>query len=101
MTPLHVVSGMSGAVMVLPRDGLRDKTGKLLHYDRVYYIGENDFYIPRDANGKFQSFSDASAFFPQTMELMRKLVPTHVVFEGRVGALQARMRSRRRSAKPC
>jgi nitrite reductase (NO-forming) len=41
MTPLHVISGMSGAVMVLPREGLRDKTGKLLHYDRVYYIGEN------------------------------------------------------------
>ena len=36
MTVLHVISGMSGAVMVLPREGLRVKTGKLLHYDRIY-----------------------------------------------------------------
>jgi nitrite reductase (NO-forming) len=35
MIPWHVVSGMNGAVMVLPRDGLKDATGKLLHYDRV------------------------------------------------------------------
>jgi hypothetical protein len=81
------ISGMSGAVMVLPREGLRDKTGKLLHYDRIYYIGENDFYVPRGDDGKFQSFTDASDFFPKTLELMRKLVPTHVVFEGKVGAL--------------
>jgi hypothetical protein len=53
MTPLHVILGISGAVMVLPRDGLRDKTGKLLHYDHVYYIGENDFYVPRGEDGKF------------------------------------------------
>ncbi len=92
MTVLHVISGMSGAVMVLPREGLRDKTGKLLHYDRIYYIGENDFYGPRGDDGKFQSFTDASDFFPKTLALMRKLVPTHVVFEGKVG---------RRSAKPC
>jgi nitrite reductase (NO-forming) len=87
MTVLHVISGMSGAVMVLPSEGLRDKTGKPLHYDRIYYIGENDFYIPRGEDGKFQSFTDASGFFPKTLELMRKLVPSHVVFEGRVGAL--------------
>ena len=87
MTPLHVISGMSGAVMVLPREGLRDKAGKLLHYDRIYYIGENDFYVPRGADGKFQSFTDASDYFPRSLELMRKLVPTHVVFEGKVGAL--------------
>jgi nitrite reductase (NO-forming) len=87
MIPLHVVSGMSGAVMVLPREGLRDAAGKLLHYDRVYYIGENDFYVPRDAKGNFESFTDASDFFPKTLELMRTLVPTHVVFEGKVGSL--------------
>jgi nitrite reductase (NO-forming) len=87
MIPLHVVSGMGGAVMVLPREGLRDAAGKLLHYDRAYYIGENDFYVPRDAKGNFESFTEASEYFPKTLELMRKLVPTHVVFEGKVGAL--------------
>jgi nitrite reductase (NO-forming) len=87
MTVLHTISGMSGAVMVLPREGLRDKNGKLLHYDRIYYIGESDFYVPRGADGKFQSFTEASDFFPKTLELMRKLVPSHIVFEGKVGAL--------------
>jgi nitrite reductase (NO-forming) len=87
MTPLHVLAGMSGAVMVLPREGLKDADGKPLHYDRVYYIGENDFYVPRGEDGKFQSFSEASDYFPKTLELMRKLVPTHVVFDGKAGAL--------------
>ncbi len=67
MTPLHVISGMNGAVMVLPREGLRDKAGKLLHYDRIYYIGESDFYVPRDAAGHFESSADASVFFPKTL----------------------------------
>lgn len=87
MTPLHAINGMSGAVMVLPRDGLRDRSGKLLRYDRVYYIGENDFYVPRGDNGKFQSFTEAADFFPKSLEIMRKLIPTHVVFEGKVGSL--------------
>lgn len=87
MTPLHVVSGMSGAVMVLPRDGLRDAAGKPLHYDRIYYIGEYGFYVPRGEDGKFQSFTEASEYFPKTLEIMLKLVPTHVVFEGKAGAL--------------
>ena len=87
MTPFHVLSGMSGAVMVLPREGLRDGAGKPLRYDRVYYIGESDFYVPRGADGKFKSFTSVGDYFPKTMEVMRKLVPTHVVFEGKVGAL--------------
>jgi FtsP/CotA-like multicopper oxidase with cupredoxin domain len=87
MIPLHVVSGMSGAVMVLPRDGLKDENGKSLRYDRVYYIGESDFYVPRDEKGKFISITDASDYFPKTLEVMHKLIPTHVVFEGKVGAL--------------
>ena len=87
MIPWHVVSGMSGAVMVLPRDGLKDRAGKPLRYDRVYYIGENDFYIPRDAKGKFKSYASAGEAYGDMVEVMRKLVPTHVVFNGRVGAL--------------
>src|SRR5262245_54414504 len=84
MIPWHIASGMSGAVMVLPRDGLRDGAGKPLKYDRVYYIGENDFYVPRDSAGKFKSYDSHGDAFADTLELMRKLVPTHVVFNGRV-----------------
>jgi len=87
MIPWHIASGMSGAVMVLPRDGLRDGAGKPLRYDRVYYIGENDFYVPRDSAGKFKTYPSHGDAFADTLELMRKLVPSHVVFNGRVGAL--------------
>lgn len=87
MTPLHVVSGMSGAIMVLPRGGLKDEKGKPLHYDKAYYIGESEFYVPRDSKGKFQSFTEFGDYFPKTMEVMRGLAPSHVVFEGKVGAL--------------
>jgi len=87
MVPWHVASGMSGAVMVLPRAGLKDAVGKPLHYDRVYYIGEQDLYVPRDAKGKFKTYASHIEAFADTMEVMRKLVPSHVVFNGRVGAL--------------
>jgi nitrite reductase (NO-forming) len=87
MIPWHVVSGMSGAVMVLPRDGLKDRAGKALHYDRVYYIGENDFYVPRDEKGKFKTYDSPGDSYTDTVEVMRKLIPTHVVFNGKAGAL--------------
>ena len=35
MIPWHVVSGMNGAVMVLPRDGLKDRDGNPVRYDRA------------------------------------------------------------------
>ncbi len=87
MIPWHVVAGMSGTIMVLPRDGLKDDKGKPVRYDTVYYIGENDFYIPRDGEGKFINYETLGDSFPETMKAMRGLIPTHVVFNGRVGAL--------------
>lgn len=48
MVPWHVTHGMNGAIMVLPRDGLKDPAGNPLRYERAYYIGEQDYYIPRD-----------------------------------------------------
>ena len=87
MIPWHVVSGMSGAIMVLPRDGLKDENGKALRYDRIYYVGENDFYLPRDENGKFKTYESAGDAYADTVEVMRKLTPTHVVFNGAKGAL--------------
>jgi nitrite reductase (NO-forming) len=87
MIPWHVVSGMSGAVMVLPRDGLKDESGKPLKYDRAYYVGESDLYIPRDESGRFKSYDSPAEAYNDTVEVMRRLTPTHVVFDGRVGAL--------------
>ena len=87
MIPYHVVQGMNGAVMVLPRDGLKDAAGKPYQYDRVYYIGEQDYYVPRDADGKYISYEGAADNMGDVMDVMRGLIPTHVVFNGRVGAL--------------
>ncbi len=87
MIPWHVVNGMQGAVMVLPRDGLKDANGKPLRYDRVYYVGETDFYIPRDEKGKFKSYANAGDAYADQETVMRGLIPSHVVFNGKVGAL--------------
>jgi nitrite reductase (NO-forming) len=87
MIPWHVVSGMHGAVMVLPREGLKDGAGKALRYDRIYYVGEHDLYVPRDEKGKYKRYESLGESYADTMELMRKLIPTHVVFNGKVGAL--------------
>lgn len=87
MIPYHVVQGMNGAVMVLPRDGLKDASGKPYTYDKVFYIGEQDFYIARDEKGKFKSYEGAADNMPDTLEVMRGLVPTHVVFNGKKGSL--------------
>jgi nitrite reductase (NO-forming) len=87
MIPWHVVSGMSGTIMVLPRDGLRDHEGKPLTYDTVFYVGESDFYVPRDEAGNFKKFDSIGESFAETLEVMRGLVPTHVVFNGKAGAL--------------
>jgi nitrite reductase (NO-forming) len=87
MIPWHVVSGMSGTIMVLPRDGLKDENGKPLKYDRIFYIGENEFYIPRDENGKFRNYASLGESYDDTLKVMRGLIPTHVVFNGKVGAL--------------
>ena len=87
MIPWHIASGMSGVVMVLPRDGLKDGKGNPLHYDRVYYIGEQDFYVPRDEKGKFKTYESHADAFADTLDTMHKLIPSHVVFNGRVNAL--------------
>ena len=87
MIPYHVVHGMNGAVMVLPRDGLKDAKGNALKYDMAYYIGEQDFYIPRDEKGAFKKYESAGEDLPDSLDVMRGLIPTHVVFNGAVGAL--------------
>ena len=87
MTPYHVTHGMTGAIMVLPRDGLSDGQGNALTYDKAYYVGENDFYVPRDENGKFKTYDAAGEDLVDWIKAAHSLTPTHVVFNGRVGAL--------------
>ena len=86
--PRHVTHGMNGAIMVLPRDGLKDPAGNPLRYDRAYYIGEQDYYLPRDDHGAFIRYEDAAASAVDDIAAMKTLTPTHIVFNGIVGALQ-------------
>jgi len=85
--PYHVVSGMNGAIMVLPRDGLKDKEGNSIHYDKAYYIGEQDFYIPKNEDGSYKTFSSPLLALPETLNVMKSLVPSHLLFNGLAGAL--------------
>jgi nitrite reductase (NO-forming) len=87
MIPYHVVHGMNGAVMILPREGLKDAQGNPYKYDKVFYIGEQDYYIPRDAEGNFKKYEMAGENMSDALEVMRTLTPTHVVFNGGKGAL--------------
>ncbi|HUH40154.1 MAG TPA: copper-containing nitrite reductase, partial [Castellaniella sp.] len=87
MVAWHVVAGMSGTLLVLPRDGLKDPQGQPLTYDRAYTIGEFDLYIPKDEAGNYKEYDTALESYGDTVEAMRRLIPTHVVFNGKVGAL--------------
>ena len=87
MIPWHVVSGMSGAILVLPRDGLQDAGKQPIRYDKVFYIGENDLYLPRDESGEYKKYTTMIESFADTVKVMNALIPTHVVFNGSVGAL--------------
>ena len=88
MVPWHVVHGMNGAIMVLPKDGLRDPNGNRLRYDRAYYIGEQDYYIPRDEDGEFKRYDSPAVSLADDLAVMQTLKPTHIVFNGVTGALQ-------------
>ena len=87
MIPWHVVHGMNGAITVLPREGLTDGAGKAIEYDRAYYVGEQDYYIPKDASGKYKSYGSVMESFAEDMLVMATLIPSHIVFNGAVGAL--------------
>lgn len=87
MVPLHVTSGMNGAIMVLPREGLKDENGHSLHYDKAFYIAEQDYYVPKDANGKYKEYVKPSDGFDDMSKVFKTLTPTHIVFNGVTGAL--------------
>jgi nitrite reductase (NO-forming) len=87
MIPFHTISGMNGALMVLPRGGLKDAKGKPWRYDRAYYVGEQDLYLPKDKNGKYKKYNKPLEGMADMLEVGRGLIPTHVVFNGTAGAL--------------
>lgn len=87
MVPYHVTHGMNGAIMVLPRDGLKDKSGKSIRYDRAYYVGEQDYYLAKDEDDEYIKYETAGEDYADSLEVMVTLTPSHIVFNGAVGAL--------------
>lgn len=87
MTPWHVVHGMSGAIMILPRDGLKDGNGKLITYTKAFYIGEQDYYVPKNSQGKYKRYKTPLEGFNDELEVMKTLTPSHIVFNGIKGSL--------------
>ena len=87
MIPYHVVTGMNGAIMILPRDGLKDNNGKLVTYDKAYYIGEQDWYIPKDKAGKYKRYATPTLAMKETMALTKSLTPSFITYNGKVGSL--------------
>lgn len=87
MVPLHVTSGMNGAIMVLPREGLKDENGNSVHYDKAYYIAEQDYYVPKNKNGKYKEYAKPADAFGDITEVFKTLTPSHIVFNGVTGAL--------------
>ena len=68
MVPWHVTHWMNGAIMVLPREGLRDPADNSVKYDRGYYIGEQHYYLPEDENGEFMRCDAPSESFGDDLE---------------------------------
>ena len=87
MIPYHVVSGMYGALMVLPRDGLKEVQGNPVTYDKAYYIGEQGWYVPKSVSGRYLRYKNPIEAMSDVLEVMKGLAPTHITFNGKVGAL--------------
>ena len=87
MVPYHVCHGMNGAIMVLPRAGLKAKDGKAIRHDRAYYVGEQDYYIAKDEDDEYLTYETAGEDFADFLETAATLTPSHIVFNGAVGAL--------------
>ncbi len=86
MIPWHVTHGMNGAIMILPRNGLKDGNGNSVRYDKAFYIGEQDYYIKK-VGGKYKSYKNATDSMGDDLAVMETLIPSHVVFNGKAGVL--------------
>ena len=70
----------------------RDGYGDPLRYDKVFYFGEQDYYIPMNPDGtsrRFESFIDQMG---PMLEVRKGLIPTHIALNGEYGALTREIR---------
>lgn len=92
MVPYHVTTGGNGAILVLPREGLRDGHGNPIHYDRAFYFGEQDFYVPKNPDGTSKRYANFNLQMGDMIRVMLGLVPTHIAFNGKYGSLTSDIR---------
>ncbi len=92
MVPYHVTTGGNGALLVLPREGLRDGYGDPVRYDKVFYFGEQDYYVPQNEDGTYKRYENFAFQMADWIGAMRSLTPTHIAFNGTYGALTADIR---------
>ena len=69
--PMHIANGMYGMILVEPKEGLPK-------VDREFYVMQSEFYAKAGAAGQ-----------PHTLDMEKGAAeqPTHVVFNGAVGAM--------------
>jgi nitrite reductase (NO-forming) len=69
--PMHIANGMYGLILVEPKEGMPK-------VDREFYVMQSEFYAKAGQKGQ-----------PHTLDMERGIDerPTHVVFNGAVGAL--------------
>ncbi|MCL7970311.1 MAG: copper-containing nitrite reductase [marine benthic group bacterium] len=92
MVPYHVVTGGNGGILVLPREGLRDGHGNPVRYDRAFYFGEQDYYVPMRPDGTSHRYESFAEQMGPMLRVMKGLVPSHIAFNGRYGALTEEVR---------
>ena len=92
MVPYHVTTGGNGGILVLPREGLRDGYGEPVRYDRAFYFGEQDYYVPMNDDGTSKRYDNFSLQMGDWVGVMRSLIPTHIAFNGSYGALTSDIR---------
>lgn len=89
MVPYHVTTGGNGGILVLPREGLRDGYGDPVRYDRAFYFGEQDYYVPMNDDGTSKRYDNFTMQMGDWLNVMKGLKPTHIAFNGTYGALTA------------
>ncbi|MBN9349481.1 MAG: nitrite reductase, copper-containing [Chitinophagaceae bacterium] len=87
MTPMHVVSGMNGVILVLPKNGLTDENGNSVKFDTAFYIVQQEYYLPKGPDGKTLDFKTPAESLNAMQASMEKLIPTNIVFNGYKGSL--------------
>jgi nitrite reductase (NO-forming) len=88
-TMYATLSGLSGAMMVNPRGGRRAFGHPIQTVDKMFVLGEQEFYVPHTTNPDLKrvwdsTYTDIDALKDDTLALMLAGPPTHLCFNAHV-----------------